>query len=96
MRLRDKVTATMDENVSEEEAFVSITLNEDTMVDIHIEHAIGSIERPMTKEALENKFSGQAASALPADQIDRVMALCWDIESMDDVSVIANASVPRA
>ena len=96
MRLRDKVTATMDENVSEEEAFVSITLNEDTMVDIHIEHAIGSIERPMTKEALENKFSGQAASALPGNQIDRVMALCWDIESMDDVSVIANASVPKA
>jgi 2-methylcitrate dehydratase PrpD len=64
------------------------------MVDIHIEHAIGSLERPMTREALEQKFSGQAASALPAKQIDRVMTLCWEIESLDDVSDIANASVP--
>ena len=41
------------------------------------------------------KFSGQAASALPAAQIDQVMAMCWDIESLADVSDIANASVPH-
>jgi hypothetical protein len=86
----------MDENVSEEEAFVAITLNEDTMVDIHIEHAIGSLERPMTREALEHKFSGQAASALPEDQIDRVMTLCWEIESLDDVGELANAAAAKS
>ena len=47
------------------------------------------------KEALEMKFSGQAASALPTAQIDQVMAMCWDIESLADVSDIANASVPQ-
>jgi 2-methylcitrate dehydratase PrpD len=61
----------------------------------HIEHAIGSVERPMTKEALEKKFSDQAATALPQDQIDNVMALCWDIEALEDVSIIAKASVPK-
>ncbi len=93
--LRDKVTAKMDEKVSEEEAFVSITLNDGTVLDKHIEHAIGSLERPMSKEALEMKFSGQAASALAAAQIDQVMAMCWNIESLADVSDIANASVPH-
>ena len=92
--LRDKVTAQADDNVSEEEAFVSITLNDGTVLDKHIEHAIGSLERPMTREALEKKFSGQAASALPVNQIDRVTALCWEIESLDDVSEIARASMP--
>ncbi len=85
----------MDEKVSEEEAFVSITLNDGTVLDKHIEHAIGSLERPMSKEALEMKFSGQAASALAAAQIDQVMAMCWDIESLADVSDIANASIPQ-
>ena len=92
--LRDKVSATVDENVSEEEAFVSITLNDGTVLETHIEHAIGSVERPMSKEALEKKFSDQAATALPKNQIDQVMALCWDIESLDDVSTITRASVP--
>ena len=92
--LRDKVTAQADDNVSEEEAFVSITLNDGTVLDKHIEHAIGSLERPMTREALEKKFSGQAASAIAVNQIDRVMALCWEIESLDDVSEIASAAVP--
>ncbi len=93
--LRDKVTATVDENVSEEEAFVTITLTDGTVLEKHIEHAIGSVERPMTKDALEKKFSDQAATALPKDQVDRVMALCWDIEALEDISIIAKASVPN-
>ncbi len=90
--LRDKVEARADESVSEEEAFVSITLNDGTVLQKHIEHAIGSIERPMSKEALEEKFADQAT--LPAGQVERMMALCWDIESLGDVSAIADASVP--
>jgi 2-methylcitrate dehydratase PrpD len=92
--LRDKVTAQVDENVSEEEAFVRITLNDGTVLNKHVEHAIGSLERPMTREALEKKFSDQAASVLPAEQIDRLIEMCWNIESLQDVSDIANASVP--
>ncbi len=94
--MRDKVTARADEAVSEEEAFVSITLNDGTVLDKHIERAIGSLERPMTTEALEKKFSDQAASALPQEQIERIMAMCWEIESLDDVGDIARASVPPA
>jgi len=94
--LRNKVTARADEAVSEEEAFVSITLNDGTVLDQHIEHAIGSLQRPMTREALEDKFSGQAISVLPRAQIDRIMAMCWEIESLGDVGDIARASVPQA
>lgn len=92
--LRDRVSAQADDGVSEEEAFVTITLKDGTVLEMHVEHAIGSLERPMTKESLEAKFSGQAASALPAEQIDRIMAMCWDIESLDDAGEIARASVP--
>ena len=92
--LRDKVTAQVDDGVSEEEAYVSITLTDGTVLDTHIEHAIGSIERPMTKAALEQKFRDQARTALPMAQIDEVMRLCWDVEALDDVNAIAQASVP--
>ena len=92
--LRGKVRAQADASVSEEEAFVRITLNNGTVLDKHVEHAIGSMERPMTTEALEQKFAGQAITALPQSQIDRVMALCWDIESMTDVTQLAQATNP--
>ena len=92
--LRDRVEATSDENVSEEEAFVVIRLNDGTVLSKHIEHAIGSKERPMTTESLEKKFKDQAMSALPERQIDDIMAMCWEIESIDDVGDIARATVP--
>ena len=93
IRLRDKVTAQIDEGVSEEEAFVSITLTDGTVLTTHIEHAIGSLERPMTKDALEEKFADQARTALPMAQINDVMTRCWNIQTLDDVSEIAQASV---
>jgi 2-methylcitrate dehydratase PrpD len=90
--LRDRVEATADENVSAEEAFVSITLRNGTVVDKHIEHAIGSVQRPLTKEHLEHKFADQARSALPMSQIEDVMAICWEIERLNKVSEISSAS----
>ena len=92
--LRDRVSATVDGAVSEEEAYVTITLVNGTVLNKHIEHAIGSLERPMTTASLQKKFSDQAAQTLPADQIDRVMAMCWDIESIEDVSALTRATVP--
>jgi 2-methylcitrate dehydratase PrpD len=92
--LRDKVTATSDESVSEEEAFVVIRLNDGTILSKHIENAIGSLERPLTREHLELKFRDQALASLPGNQVDDIMAICWKIESLDDVSDIARATVP--
>jgi 2-methylcitrate dehydratase PrpD len=90
--LRDRVEAVADENVSEEEAFISITLKNGTVVDKHIKHAIGSVQRPLTKEHLEHKFSDQAQNTLPMSQIEDVMAICWEIERLNTVSEISTAS----
>lgn len=93
--LEDRVEATVDESVGEEEAFVRIVLDDGTVLDRHVEHALGSIERPLTREHLELKFADQAAMALPKSQIEEVMALCWSVESLADVGDIAGAAVPK-
>jgi len=90
--LRDRVEATVDENVSEEEAFVTITLKDGTVLSKHIEHAVGSVQRPLTRAQLEHKFADQAQTALPMAQIEDVMALCWDIENLESVGDIARAA----
>lgn len=92
--LRERVEATVDEDVSEEEAFVRIVLSDGTVLEKHVEHAIGSMQRPLTREHLERKFTDQASAALPTGQIERVMALCWEVESLEDVGAIARATAP--
>ncbi len=90
--LRDRVEASVDEDVSEEEAFVSITLRDGTVHSTHIENAIGSVQRPLTREHLEQKFADQAQTALPMSQIEEVMALCWEVENLDLVGEVARAA----
>jgi 2-methylcitrate dehydratase PrpD len=90
--LRDRVVAHVDEDVSEEEAFVSITLKDGRTLHRHIEHAIGSLENPMTNAALEDKFLDQAQGVLPESGLQALIGLCWQIESLDTVKVLTRAA----
>ncbi len=92
--LRDRVSASVDPVVREEEAYVSVTLAEGATLEKHVEHAIGSLERPMTNAGLEAKFRGQAEGVLSTDRADRLIELCWEVSSLDDAGDIARAAVP--
>lgn len=92
--LRDRVRATVDEAVSEEEAFVSVRLRNGRTVETHIRHAIGSVENPMSDEALEHKFLDQAQDVMAADGLRALIDACWDIENLDSVRELAAKSVP--
>ena len=93
--LQSRVEAVIDENVGEEAAFVTIVLKDGRVLEQHVLHAIGSVERPLSAEQLERKFADQARTALPPAQIADVMALCRDIERQDDVGDIARAAAAR-
>lgn len=93
--LQSRVEAEIDENVGEEEAFVTITLKDGSVIDRHVEHALGSVQRPLSTEQLEAKFADQAQAALPAAQIRDIMARCWDIGETADVGSIARAAAAR-
>ena len=47
-----------------------------------IEHAVGSVEVPMTDSALEAKFSDLAEGILPGPQIRRLLDACWGVEKL--------------
>lgn len=92
--LRDKVGATASENIAEDECHVTITLKDGRVLKKHVEHAIGSLARPMTDADLDAKFGSLAAPILGAQQASRLRDLCWNIEKLDDVAVLAAAAVP--
>jgi 2-methylcitrate dehydratase PrpD len=59
-----------------------------------VEASLGNLRRPMTDRQLEQKFRDQAVLALPAEQVEALIALCWRIDQLDDVGELIRAAVP--
>jgi 2-methylcitrate dehydratase PrpD len=92
--LRDRVVATVEPGIREEEVRARVILKSGRALDKHVAHAVGSLENPLSDKDLETKFRGQADGVLAASAIDPLLSLCWSVESLTDVAAIAKASVP--
>jgi 2-methylcitrate dehydratase PrpD len=92
--LRDKVSAAVDKSVHEDAAHVTIKLKDGRTLEKHVEHAIGSLARPMSDADLEAKFRKFAQGILPAAGTDALIKLCWTLEKLESAGDIARAAVP--
>lgn len=92
--LRQKVTATVDPEMAPDAAHLAVTLADGRTLTRDVPHAIGSLARPMTDADLERKFTGLASEHLKPERIQQLLLLCWNIETLDDVSKIAEAAHP--
>jgi 2-methylcitrate dehydratase PrpD len=72
---------------------MTIVLKDGRTLNRHIEHAIGSVEKPMTDQQLETKFSDLAEGIIPTPAIRRVMDACWNVENLPSAAEIAKMSV---
>jgi 2-methylcitrate dehydratase PrpD len=94
--LRRKVVATVDDSIDEASADVTATLKDGTVVHVFVEHAIGSLQNPMTDVLLEGKFHGLADSVLGAQQTSALIAACWQLGDAANVSAIVKLATPSA
>jgi 2-methylcitrate dehydratase PrpD len=92
--LRDKVTAAVEKGVHEDQVHVTIKLKNGETLERHVEHAVGSLGRPMSDADLEAKFRGLANGILSKPEADELIRLCWDIGKLKDAGEVARASVP--
>ena len=94
--LRDKVGAVVDKSVHEDAAHITIKLEDGRLLEKHVEHAIGSLARPMSDKDLETKFRKFARGILSNAETDTLIKLCWSLDKLKDAGEIARASVPAA
>jgi 2-methylcitrate dehydratase PrpD len=94
--LRDKVTATVDKAMHEDQVRVTIKLKGGKTLERYVEHAVGSLGRPMSDADLEAKFRALCSGILAKAEADRLIRLCWDIGKLEDAAEVASASVPAA
>jgi 2-methylcitrate dehydratase PrpD len=83
--LRDKVQAVVDTSVREESVYVTAHLNDGRSVKVHVEHAIGSLQKPMTDADLEGKFHDLSDPILGADRVNAILKICWNLGQAPDL-----------
>ena len=92
--LRRKVVATVDDNIGEASADVTAELTDGRRVHVFVEHAIGSLARPMTDAQLDAKFHGMADAVLGTARSSALISACWDVGAAADLRALARLGVP--
>lgn len=77
-----------DDSYQIDAATVSLHFNSGDPVRMHIEHARGSVSHPLSDADLEHKFTELSARHLNPQQARALMDDIWNIEQLQDVSVL--------
>lgn len=92
--LRRKVVATVDSSIHEDAADVTAVLKDGRKMHVHVEHAIGSLGKPMTDSDLEGKFHSLADGVIGAEKAGALIAACWKLGEAGDVTQIIERAIP--
>jgi 2-methylcitrate dehydratase PrpD len=95
-RVRERTTAVGDESLTEDQARIEVELTTGEKLSRFVEQSLGNIHRPMTDRQLDEKFRNQAVRALPSEQVEKLIGVCWRIDELDDVGELVRQSVPAA
>jgi 2-methylcitrate dehydratase PrpD len=95
-RVREAATATADAGVTEDQANVEVELRDGRTLSVFVEQSLGNINKPLSDRQLDAKFRDQAVVNLPADDVERLIGLCWTLDDLNDVNEVVQAAVPAA
>jgi len=93
--LRSKVVTHADASIGKFQSDITVTLSDGRTLHHKVEHALGTLERPMSDADLEEKFRGLVEPVLGAKQAGDVIAKCRAVESLSDAGELARVTVPR-
>lgn len=96
LSLRTRIDAIADAGIREDEADIVVELQDGRSLHQHVEHAIGSAQRPMSDGDIEAKFLGLTERRLPRERADMLIRVCWNIQNETDAAVIARLAVGDA
>ena len=92
--LRRKVVAGVDERIAEDAVDATAWLTDGRRVQVVVEHAIGSTERPMSNAALDAKFHSLADPVLGAARGDELIAACRAMACAPDLRRLVTLAQP--
>ena len=82
--LRRKVKPVADESLRKDEAYATVIAG-GKKHDVHIPHASGTADNPMSDTAIEAKFMANATPVIGADRAKQAAEFVWSLEKQPDV-----------
>src|SRR5262245_61341173 len=82
--LRGKIEVTTDESFRKDQAEATLVAKNGERITAAIAHASGTIENPMSNEAIEAKFLANATPVIGAERASKIAALVWKLETLAD------------
>ena len=86
--------ASVDDSIDEASADVTAVLKDGRRVHVFVEHAIGSLENPMTDAMLEGKFHDLSDPVLGAARTGELIKACWNLAQAGDVRALTALARP--
>jgi len=90
VQTRNKVQAVVDDSIDEAAVRVSALLRNGERVDVYVEHAIGSLQKPLTDAQLQDKFNALVVPVLGQARADEITRTCWQLGSVADVRTLTS------
>lgn len=87
--LRDRVKVETVAGLRVDEARAVFTMRDGTRFEHYVEHALGSLSRPMSDDDLSRKFMLLAQKALAVQDAERALQTCWAAEKLANAGKIA-------
>lgn len=91
--LRERIVADADADLRRDEAHARVELTDGTVLDSHVPHARGSLDRPLTDAELDAKFRSQAGASLAAPVLEELLLACRDVARLPDVAARLGALI---
>jgi 2-methylcitrate dehydratase PrpD len=86
--LRNKVHATVDASVHEDAVLAIALLQDGRRVEIRVDHAIGSLQNPLSDAQLESKFSSLVTPVLGGAASREITGRCRALASIPDIRTL--------
>jgi 2-methylcitrate dehydratase PrpD len=92
--LRRKVVAIVDDSIAEEAADVTAWLSDGRQLHVRVDHAIGSLQRPLSDVALAGKFSSLVTPVLGAARNSELLDTIWRCGELAELHSLCTAARP--
>lgn len=86
--IRDKIDASPTKDIQPDEACLIVRFADGSKIEKHVNHAVGSLEVPMTDQQLTEKFIDQSALVLGKEGAQRASETAWKIADSRDVTEV--------
>jgi 2-methylcitrate dehydratase PrpD len=91
---RNKVQATVDDTIDEAAVDVTAVLKDGRRVHVRVDHAIGSLQNPLSDAQLEAKFNALVHPVLGEARARDITRTCWSLAALPDTRSLTRLCRP--